>query len=108
MNGIENVLILAGISLDVFATMECQGSLVARIDKKQLTIICGLMAVWQIAALALGHYLSILLYHNETAHDENFVGLVIAAVIFFGLGTRLVVKASPITVLPQTPYSSRF
>ncbi len=93
MNGIENVLILAGISLDVFATMECQGSLVARIDKKQLTIICGLMAVWQIAALALGHYLSILLYHNETAHDENFVGLVIAAVIFFGLGTRLVVKA---------------
>lgn len=93
MNWIENVLILAGISLDIFAAMECQGSLVARIDKKQLTIICGLMAVWQLAALALGYYLSILLYRNELAHDENFVGLVIAAVIFFGLGVRLVVKA---------------
>lgn len=93
MNWIENVLILAGISLDVFATMECQGSLVARIDKKQLTVICGLMAIWQIAALTLGYYLSVLLYRNELAHDENFVGLVIAAVIFFGLGVRLLVKA---------------
>lgn len=30
MNWIENMLIVAGISLDVFATMECQGSLVKR------------------------------------------------------------------------------
>ena len=93
MNWIENLLILAGISLDLFAAMECQGSLVAKIDKKQLTIICGLVAVWQIAALALGHYLSALLYYNELSRDERFVGLVIAAIIFFGLGVRLIVKA---------------
>lgn len=93
MNWIENVLIIAGISLDIFAAMECQGSLVAEVDKKQLTLICGLVAVWQLAALALGNYLSILLYQNELARDENFVGLVIAAVIFFGLGIRLILKA---------------
>lgn len=34
MNWIENLLILVGISLDIFAGMECQGSLVAKIDKK--------------------------------------------------------------------------
>lgn len=33
MNWIENLLILVGISLDIFAGMECQGSLVAKIDK---------------------------------------------------------------------------
>lgn len=93
MNWIENVLIIAGISLDIFAAMECQGSLVAKVDKKQLTLICGLVAAWQLAALALGNYLSILLYRNELARDENFVGLVIAAVIFFGLGVRLIIKA---------------
>lgn len=93
MNWIENLLILAGISLDIFAAMECQGSLVAKIDKKQLTIICGLVAVWQLAALALGHYLSDLLYRNDMSHDKNFIGLVIAATIFFALGVRLVVKA---------------
>lgn len=93
MNWVENVLIIAGISLDIFAAMECQGSLVAKVDKKQLTLICALVAVWQLLALALGSFLSRLLYSNRLAHDEKFVGLVIAAVIFFGLGVRLIVKA---------------
>ena len=93
MNWIENVLIIAGVSLDIFAAMECQGALVAKVDKKQLSVICALIAVWQLCALALGNYLSGLLYRNELAHDENFVGLVIAAVIFFGLGIRLIAKA---------------
>lgn len=93
MNWIENVLIIAGISLDIFATMECQGSLVAKVDKKQLTLICALVAVWQLGALALGTYLSGLLYRNNMAHDEKFIGLVIAAVIFFVLGIRLIIKA---------------
>lgn len=93
MNWIEDLLIIAGISLDIFAAMECQGSLVAKIDKKQLTVICGLVAVWQLAALALGNYLSVLLYRNNATHDEGFVGLVIAAVIYFVLGVRLIIKA---------------
>lgn len=93
MNWIENVLIIAGISLDIFAAMECQGSLVAKVDKKQLTLICGLVAVWQMAALAVGDYFSILLYKNDMARDESFVGLVLAATIFFCLGVRLIIKA---------------
>ena len=53
MNWIENVLIIAGVSLDIFAAMECQGALVAKVDKKQLSVICALIAVWQLCALAL-------------------------------------------------------
>ena len=30
MNVLENLLIIAGISLDIFAAMECQGALVAK------------------------------------------------------------------------------
>ena len=48
MNWIENVLIIAGVSLDIFAAMECQGALVAKVDKKQLSVICALIAVWQL------------------------------------------------------------
>jgi len=44
MNWIENVLIIAGVSLDIFAAMECQGALVAKVDKKQLSVICALIA----------------------------------------------------------------
>ena len=47
MNWIENVLIIAGVSLDIFAAMECQGALVAKVDKKQLSVICALIAVWR-------------------------------------------------------------
>ncbi len=93
MNWLENILIIVGISLDIFAGMECQGSLVAKVDKKQLTAGCMLVAGWQLAALALGDFLSILLYMNELTHDERFIGLVIAAIIFFGLGVRLLYKA---------------
>ena len=42
MNWMENLLIIAGVSLDIFAAMECQGSLVAKINKKNLTVICGI------------------------------------------------------------------
>lgn len=35
MNWMENLLIIAGVSLDIFAAMECQGSLVAKINKKK-------------------------------------------------------------------------
>ena len=58
MNWIENLLILVGISLDIFASMECQGSLVAKIDKKHLTLVCGLIAIWQLAALYIGNVLA--------------------------------------------------
>ena len=61
MNALENLLIIAGISLDIFAAMECQGSLVAKIDKKQLVKLCALIAAWQMAALFVGSYLSGLL-----------------------------------------------
>lgn len=93
MNAIENLLIIAGISLDIFAAMECQGSLVAKVDKKQLGVVCIFAAFWQMAALFLGSYLAKLLYRNEMAHDERFVGLFMAAIIFFALGVRLIAKA---------------
>ena len=95
MNWIENLLILAGISLDIFAAMECQGSLVAKIDKVHLSIICILIAMWQMAALFIGNYISVVLYSysGHIANDGKFMGFVLATAIFFGLGVRLIVKA---------------
>ena len=63
MNWMENLLIIAGVSLDIFAAMECQGSLVAKINKKNLTVICGIVALAQLITLYLGHFLSSLFCH---------------------------------------------
>jgi putative Mn2+ efflux pump MntP len=93
MTWIDDILIIGGISLDIFAAVECKGSVVSKIDKKQLTVICGFAVLWQLAALALGYELSGLLYRNRLAQHERFAGLVLAAGIFFALGIRLMVKA---------------
>ena len=38
MSWIEIVLITIGMSLDTFAAVECQGALVAKLEKKRLSI----------------------------------------------------------------------
>ena len=110
MNALENLLIIAGISLDIFAAMECQGSLIAKIDKKQLGKLCVLIAAWQMTAaifFCLGVRLVAKAIKNERIieHCEQKLGwkhlLAIAAVtssytlltgIAFGfLGTNLLV-----------------
>ena len=93
MNWIENLLIVAGLSLDIFGEMECQVSLVSKINKKLLSGICILMAVCQMIALFFGHFLSDLFCKSYPKSDERFLGEILAMVIFFALGIRLIVKA---------------
>lgn len=93
MNWMENLLIIAGVSLDIFAAMECQGSLVAKINKKNLTVICGIVALAQLITLYLGHFLSSLFCHYWSVPDEKLLGQIISMVIFMILGIRLMVKA---------------
>lgn len=93
MSWIENLLIIAGVSLDIFAAMECQGSLVAKVNKKNLTVICGIVALAQLVTLYLGHFLSSLFCHYRSVPDERLLGEIISMVIFVALGIRLIVKA---------------
>ena len=93
MNWMENLLIIAGVFLDIFAAMECQGSLVAKINKKNLTVICGIVALAQLITLYLGHFLSSLFCHYRSVSDEKLLGQIISMVIFMILGIRLMVKA---------------
>lgn len=93
MNWMENLLIIAGVSLDIFAAMECQGSLVAKINKKNLTVICGIVALAQLITLYLGHFLSSLFCYYRSVPDEKLLGQIISMVIFMILGIRLMVKA---------------
>ena len=84
---------LDGKPADIFAAMECQGSLVAKINKKNLTVICGIVALAQLITLYLGHFLSSLFCHYRSVPDEKLLGQIISMVIFMILGIRLMVKA---------------
>ncbi len=92
MGWFENLLIVAGISLDLFANMECQGSLVAKVNKKHLTLICLIVGAWQLAALFVGYFFANLLLTKQHIANDFLVGELIAVIIFLGLGCRLIVK----------------
>ena len=47
MNLLENILIVAGISLDIFAAMEIEGAMLAVVKRKTLIIACALVALLQ-------------------------------------------------------------
>lgn len=93
MNIVEEFVIILGISLDIFAVMECQGSLVAKVEKKQLMAFCGILVVGQVVALGIGNFISLLLCQSVAEEDEIFLGQVVAAVIFLCQGMRLFWKA---------------
>ena len=93
MNWLENLLIVAGISLDIFAGMECQGSLVKKKNKKHLFAICTVVAIGQLIELFLGYFLSDLFCRKYAVANEKMLGEIIAMLIFFAVGIRLMTKA---------------
>lgn len=93
MGIVEEWMIILGISLDVFAVMECQGSLVAKVERKQLLAFCSILAAGQGLALGIGDFVSTLLRKYAAQGDDIFLGQVIAAAIFLCQGVRLFLKA---------------
>lgn len=90
---IVEFIIILGVSLDIFAAMECQGALVAKVEKRRLASFCGILAVGQAFALGAGSYISLLLCQNVRGRGEAFLGQVAAAAIFLCQGARLFWKA---------------
>ena len=93
MGWIEKLLIVAGASLDIFAAMECQGSLISKVRKKQLSIICVLIAVFQLVSMYIGYFLSTLVIKKNPVSDEALLGEILSIAILFCLGIRLSIKA---------------
>lgn len=94
MSWIEIVLITIGMSLDTFAAVECQGALVAKLEKKRLSMAVTVIALWQTIALLIGSFLVTLLNKYDTQlSGEAFIGRILAILILFGMGLRMFVKA---------------
>lgn len=93
MNWIENLLIIAGIGLDIFAAMEIQGAMIASIKKKTLVIACAVVAGLQLLFYFGGYIVCMLLASHGYIADPVNYGEIIAVAVLFLLGLRLVIKA---------------
>lgn len=93
MSILEEAMVVLGISLEIFGAMECQGSLVAKVEKKQLSVFCAVLAVGQALALGIGDLFSLFLASHGAQGREDFLGQAVAAAILLVLGIRLLLKA---------------
>ncbi len=93
MNWIENILIIAGISLDIFAAMEIEGAMLADVKRKSLIIACTLVALLQLLFFFGGYAVCYLIDQYDVALNGQEVGYIVAVVVFALLGVRLIVKA---------------
>ena len=93
MNWLENMLITAGILLDVFAAMEIQGAMIAQLKKRTLIIACAVVAVVELVFYNIGYFSCWLLASNGYIPNPEYYGEAVAAVVLALLGFRLIFKA---------------
>lgn len=89
----EILLVCIGLSLDVYAAAVCQGALLGHIKKGRLTVMVGIFCLMQVAGLELGQQLSAL-PSLWTLYDATLSAWrILSALIYFALGTYLLIKA---------------
>ncbi len=93
MNWMENLLIIAGILLDVFATMEIQGAMIAKLKKRTIAIACAVVAGIELLFYLGGYLICRLLAVNGYIADPINYGEMVAVIVLGLLGVRLIVKA---------------
>ena len=93
MGWIEYLLIVAGSSLEIFVAMECQGSLIQKVNKKQISSIFLIFAACQFLAMYFWYFLLSFLNGKYAVKDETLLGEIISIGILIGLGIRLIGKA---------------
>ncbi len=93
MNWVECILIIAGISLDIFAAMEIQGAMLSQVKKTNLMVAFLIVVLLQLGFFFGGYFACHVLdvhYEYESAFG---MGEYIAVAIFALLGIRLIFKA---------------
>ena len=93
MSLIEIILISVGLSLDVYAVVVCQGSLLLRIEKNKLFKLCALFCIWQVAAAFLGIMISYIPYLSVMQEQMRFLWELVSVIIVLVLGCYMIYKA---------------
>lgn len=93
MNLIELLAITLGISLDIFAIVECEGAQLAKINKRHLLQACAAAALCQSVAIYLGHFFAQMLYRYDIRENLSLTVQIFASATFLLMGIRLLLKA---------------
>ena len=93
MTWLENLLIIAGILLDVFAAMEIQGAMIAKLKKRTIVVASAVVAASELVFYFGGYVICRLLAVNGYIVNPVKQGEVLAVIVLALLGIRLILKA---------------
>jgi putative Mn2+ efflux pump MntP len=93
MTWLENLLIIAGILLDVFAAMEIQGAMIAKLKKRTILVASAVVAASELVFYFGGYVICRLLAVNGYIDNPVKQGEVLAVIVLALLGIRLILKA---------------
>jgi len=93
MSWVENLLMMAGILLDIFAAFEIQGAMLANIKKRTIILACAIVAGLELIFYCVGYAICRLLGNGGYIADPTKYGEIVAAIVVILLGIRLVAKA---------------
>ena len=93
MNLLEVILISVGLSADIFGVCVCEGSMLAKIEKKKLCLTCIIFCLWQLVAAQVGSMITIIPIIEKTEKSFEHVFDTISLIIFVGLAVYMLYKA---------------
>lgn len=93
MSLIEILIISIGLSLDVYAVVVCQGAVLLKIEKTKLLKMSLFFCAWQVAAVAIGHAVTLIPYLADIAKNVSYIGEFISVIIFMVIGVYMLYKA---------------
>lgn len=94
MSLMESLLIVLGLSLNVFLVAEYEGTMLKKIDGRKLAGVCGIFFLWQCLSMLVGHSVSSIPFFQESSSEDlkQLCG-VLAAIIFLILAVYMLYKA---------------
>ncbi len=93
MHGIEILLIVTGLSLDVFAYALYKGAMLSEIKKGNIVKFCLIFSAWQVGGLLLGNLITLIPFLTATHEAAKQIWRIAAAVIFLGIGLYMIIRA---------------
>lgn len=93
MDFLQILLVVVGLSLDVFAYGLYKGAMISRIHKGYLLQMVGIFAGFQMGMMLVGSIITMIPAINPDYNSANRLWEVAASILFFGLGIWMILRS---------------
>lgn len=93
MDFLQILLVVVGLSLDVFAYGLYRGAMLSRIHKGNLLKMIGIFAAFQMGMMLVGAIITMIPAFHPNYSSANRIWEIAAAILFFGLGAWMILRS---------------